>query len=495
MTYVADNSDTGTSVGVAWWKPVLFAALAGGMAWGIRGQYGHETGAMIAGLLVSLTLTLLLCPRSASLPVARAVAWTTVAMGFGGSMTYGQTLGLTHNPDMVGNWAALSWGMFGLVIKGGVWIGFAGVFLGMGLGGVRHRPRHLVLLLVAIVAAFILGRYLMNTPFDPANRRLPFLYFSADWRWQPHVEDLRPRPEVWGGLLLALTVTIVYAALRKDGLGWRMGLWGLLGGALGFPLGQSLQAYHGWNREAFQQGIWANLAPHINWWNMMETTFGAIMGAALGLGLWLHRKRIRFPAEAGATYWPAAVGAVLMALHVYLLIGSEFPRVTARLAPALIESDPLRFLLGMYGFGIVMAIIPMIGIAADRWWPYFMALPITLLVIAGKTVLELVYVKDAISAGAGWAVYFWLPMLVATAAAVWFALKARAGQSGQSFARAALLLTTWTYFLLNFAFFRFPWPWEAWTSRTPNAAIFTICAAGLTILVLTHRRDSVDVEP
>lgn len=41
------------------WQAVLFPALAGAMGWGIRGQYGHETGAMIAGLLVSLTLALL----------------------------------------------------------------------------------------------------------------------------------------------------------------------------------------------------------------------------------------------------------------------------------------------------------------------------------------------------------------------------------------------------------------------------------------------------
>ena len=33
---------------------MLFTALAGGMGWGIRGQYGHETGAMLAGLLVAL---------------------------------------------------------------------------------------------------------------------------------------------------------------------------------------------------------------------------------------------------------------------------------------------------------------------------------------------------------------------------------------------------------------------------------------------------------
>ena len=90
------------------WQPVLFAALAGGLAWGIRGQYGHETGAMIAGLLVGLTLALLFVPHANSLVVARAVALCTVAIGFGGSETYGQTVGLTHNPAVVGNWTALS---------------------------------------------------------------------------------------------------------------------------------------------------------------------------------------------------------------------------------------------------------------------------------------------------------------------------------------------------------------------------------------------------
>ena len=37
-------------------KSILLTAMAGAMGWGIRGQYGHETGAMIAGVLVSLVL-------------------------------------------------------------------------------------------------------------------------------------------------------------------------------------------------------------------------------------------------------------------------------------------------------------------------------------------------------------------------------------------------------------------------------------------------------
>jgi hypothetical protein len=59
--------------------------------------------------------------------------------------------------------------------------------------------------------------------------------------------------------------------------------------------------------------------------------------------------------------------------------------------------------------------------------------------------------------------------------------------SGGEFARRALLLSTWLYFGLNYAFFRFPWPWAKWTGRTPNAIAFTVCAVGLTVACLTIR--------
>ncbi len=479
---MAENSYGDVDVNVAWWKPVLFAALAGGLAWGIRGQYGHETGAMIAGLLVALTLTLLLCPKAPSWTVARAVAWTTVAIGFGGTMTYGQTLGLTQNPAMIGNHAALAWGMLGTGIKGALWIGFAGLFLGMGLGGVGYKPRQLLVLMLAMIAACYLGAYLLNAPHDPENKRLPLLYFSASWYWEPDAVDLDPRREFWGGLLFALAVGFAYAgALRKDALAWRMGLWGLAGGALGFPLGQCLQAFHAWNPSMFQQGFWVTLDPHINWWNMMETTFGATMGALLGLGLWLNRRRIAVSEKSTAFFWPSAVGVALLAVHVSLLALAEFGEG----APGVLALRGVRPLAELYDLGLIMAILPIVAIAGNRWWPYLLAFPITALTIAGKTVLELVYEKPAIGPAAGWLMYLVLPMAIMIGAAIWFAR--RADEESIRFTRPGLLLATWTYFLLNFAFFRYSWPWSEWTSRTPNAIIFAVCAVGLTYLALTHR--------
>ena len=236
---------------VPWWKPVLLAALAGGMGWGIRGQYGHETGAMIAGLLIGLVLLVLLGAQLTRATAARALAWVTIAIGFGGSMTYGQTVGLTHDAPLIGNWQALSWGMLGLAIKGAIWIGFAGLFLGMGLGGVRYRPAECLLMMLAAVALYHVGVWLLNSPFNPAERELPLIYFSDHWRWEPEA-TLKPRRECWGGLLLALSGLWAYVGRgRKDALAARLAGWAALGGCIGFPLGQSLQAFHAWNPDMF----------------------------------------------------------------------------------------------------------------------------------------------------------------------------------------------------------------------------------------------------
>jgi len=452
--------------------------MAGGMGWGIRGQYGHETGAMIAGLLVSLTLVFLMCPHAALLPAARAVAFGTIAIGFGGSMTYGQTVGLTQNAPVIGNWEALRWGMLGLAIKGGIWIGFAGLFLGMGLGSVRYRAREILVLMLGMLALYWIGLWVLNRPFDPANKILPRIYFSASWHWQPEasVAELKPRPECWGGLLFALLGAWVWAGwIRGDRLARNLALWGMIGG-LGFPIGQSIQAFHAWNPEVFKTGIWVTLNPVMNWWNWMETTFGTVMGACLGLGLWLNRNRIGETRDAEQSQWEPALGWILLCLHVTLLVLGEFEFV--------------GWMHKLYDPGLILGFLPMMAVAGGRWWPFLMALPITAIPIAGKTIQSLVYETHAIGTAPGWLLYGVLPVTLTTVVAIWFARQLRGELSGREFARRALLLCAWLYFGLNFAFFRFPWPWVKWTGRTPNALWFTICVVGLTMACLTVGRQT-----
>ncbi len=470
-----NNSDAA----VGWWQPVLFAAMAGGLGWGIRGQYGHETGAMIAGLLVCLTLVFLLCPGASSLQVVRAVALGTIAMGFGGTMTYGQTVGLTHDTPLVGNWAAFRWGMLGLAIKGGIWIGFAGFFLGLGLGGRRYRPVEMLLLVVGMLCAVFVGWWLFNTPHDPENMRLPFLYFSDHWQYEPELLQKvghRYRPEIWGGLLAALLAAVAYASfVKKDRLARNMAFWGVLGGAIGFPLGQCVQAIHAWNPDFYPNSIAAPFTNYLNWWNTMETTFGFIMGGVLGLGLWLNRRGIDIGPDPDDRPLGIRLEAALVVIHVVLLSMVQF-----------VGGTWIDFI---YDFGIMMGLIPLVACVRGRYWPYMQILPITLLPIAGKTLNMLSYQSsEPISPAAGWPLYFIAPMLAATGFAVWAARREFSGPGKQSFIPNALLFTTWVYFGLNWAFFGYPWPWVAWGGRTANGMIFTIFAVGLTAMVLVNRQ-------
>jgi hypothetical protein len=465
---------------------VLAGAAAGAMGWGIRGQYGHETGAMIAGLLVSLVIVQTVRPQAPAWWAMRAAAFGTIGAGFGGAMTYGQTIGLTQDASLVGNWAALRWGLLGLSLKGAVWIGLFGAFLGMGLGQVRYRARELGLLMLALVCVALAGSWWLNEPHDPAARVLPRLYFSASWYWHPDAVDLQPRREGWGGLLVALGALGVYAgAIRRDRLALRLIGWGLLGGAVGFPLGQCLQAFHAWNPEVFTHGPWVGLAPHVNWWNAMETTFGAVMGAAVAAGAWLNRDLVAaspsFTTDrdrAGAVgHLPRLTPSVEwlgLAVHVGLLMIAEFTDVPV---------------LGRYtDVALVLGVVPLALVTGGVWAPALVVLPVTMLPIAGKTLRRVVYQQHASAPWLGWLAFVVVPVGLACGLAWWIVRRADRDEGRGRAARVALLFTTWTYLGLNFAVFEYPWPWVAWTSRTLHALVFVACAVVVTASVVAPDR-------
>lgn len=471
---------------IPWWQAVLFSAMAGGMAWGIRGQYGHETGAMIAGVLVSLTLIFLLCPGISSLQAVRAAALCTVAMGIGGSMTYGQTVGLSHDRELIGNWGAWRWGMLGLAVKGGIWIGLAAFFLGLGLGGKRYGAFEMMKLVILMLFASFVGWALLNRPHDPDNMRLPYFYFSDHWHWEPAVlerEGQKYRPEVWGGLLFALVTAVTYAVrVKGDKLARNMALWGLLAGALGFPLGQCLQSINSWNPAFFAESFLAPITRYFNWWNAMEMGFGTVMGAVVGLGLWVNRARIDLrpdPDEKPMAFW---LEGLLMAIHIPALIAVVF------LGGAWAD--------GLYDYGIVLAAIPLIACVNGRYWPYLQLLTVTMLPIAGKTTMMMVrHSGGNIEVGVAFSHFFLLPMVGATALALWAARRTQRGEGTPTLIRDALLFTTWMYFWLNHAFFDFPWPWLPWGGRTVHGMFFLLCAAGITWMVYLHRRTVTATNP
>ena len=67
--------------------------------------------------------------------------------------------------------------------------------------------------------------------------------------------------------------------------------WGVVGG-LGFPIGQLTQAAHAFDPKPFEDILWFSAEYKVNFWNIMEMTFGTFAGLMLALGLWLNRKHI-----------------------------------------------------------------------------------------------------------------------------------------------------------------------------------------------------------
>ena len=447
---------------VPWWLAMALCAMAGGMGWGIRGQYGHESGAMIAGLLVSSVVALLFCRESGGLATARAMAFCTIGIGIGGSMTYGQIVGQTQNLPMVGDWAHWRLGMLGLALTGGIWIGFGGVFLGMGLSGVRYSPWEILLVMLGLPFLYFVGVWVFNSPFDPKNGQLPWIYFS-------NAVD-KPRFECWGGLLFALIGLIIYVGrVRKDTLAWRLALFGVVGGVLGFPGGQCWQSWHAWNVEAFRTGEWAKWDPHINWWNLMETSFGMIMGGAIGLGVWFNRALIRPEFPKGTEFQAYIYDAILFLIHFCLLGLSEFYSVP--------------YVREFYGLGLGMAILPMIACAQSRLWPALLLGPVLVMPIAGKTLRRLTYESQG-PITEGWIFYFALPMACSLLFCGWLWVSLKRGWRGDKVGALTLLFGSWIFFVLNFTFFENPWPWEKWTSRTPSALVFFVCLVSLTAACL-----------
>lgn len=253
---------------------VVFPALAMCLGWGIRGQFGGESGAMVPGALVGLSLALLSGWQGRD--ALRLAAVGAFACSFGGMMTYGQTLGLVH-----GQYPSPTywWGMLGLAVKGGVWIGLTGAFLAMACSE-RYRWREVVLLLVGLLVLGAVGVQVLNRPHNPPHE-LPLIYFSQR-------DAVKPRMEWWGGLWFALIGLVVYALYWKRQTELLlMTIWGVLGGAIGFCLGEALQAW-GMHHKPFGE----KLHQWIDWWKVMEVTFGFVAGASIGLG-WrqsqLHR--------------------------------------------------------------------------------------------------------------------------------------------------------------------------------------------------------------
>lgn len=176
-----------SSIATPLWKPaaVVLAALSLSIGWGIRGNYGHEFGAMLPGALTAMAVCLLSGRKDWQERIAYFAFFGAIGWGFGGSFSYMQVIAYTHS----GHFPSQVYGFYMLFVLGFFWAALGGA--GTALPAVYDRQRLTELfkpfLYVFAIEAFL---YFTLDPFqeylaqiENAERRheTSIYWLDSDW--------------------------------------------------------------------------------------------------------------------------------------------------------------------------------------------------------------------------------------------------------------------------------------------------------------------------
>lgn len=114
---------------------VLLVASSLSIGWGIRGNYGHELGAMFPGTLAAIAACLVSNRADWHRRVAYFALFGGMGWAFGGSISYMQVIGYTHS----GHLPSQAYGFAGLYLIGFLWGALGGA--GTAVPAVLDRQR------------------------------------------------------------------------------------------------------------------------------------------------------------------------------------------------------------------------------------------------------------------------------------------------------------------------------------------------------------------
>ena len=114
---------------------ILLVALSLSIGWGVRGNWGHEYGAMLPGALAAMAAVLVSGRDDWYRRVGFFAFFGAVGWSFGGSISYMQVIAYTHSGDS----ASVLYGMACLFLIGFIWAAFGGA--GTALPAFLNRQR------------------------------------------------------------------------------------------------------------------------------------------------------------------------------------------------------------------------------------------------------------------------------------------------------------------------------------------------------------------
>ena len=298
---------------------LLFPALALGLAWAIRGHFGHEWGAAWAGGIAGLAV-LLVVPRSQWMPRLPVLALLcAIGWGVGGMMSYGLIVGYGRATDF----ANVSYGLTMLFVVGGLYGFIGGGFFGLGLETTDSRRPDWANLITQMIAGALLG--------------WGWLIYQLEWFMTP------PRSELWASCLGAALALAWY--LNRNGYtnALRVAAFAGLGAGFGFGFGNFLQTLGHASGMSF------------SWWNMMEFSLGFFGGLGMTYGVLSSSWSDEQASPSKATNLLALVTLVLLIPATNLIKAFDADKF-AEMATNLGLSDPELFSRNQHliGWGILL---------------------------------------------------------------------------------------------------------------------------------------------
>lgn len=168
------------------WNTFLLAALSLSIGWGIRGNFGHEYGAMIPGALTAIAVCMMSGRADWRARVPYFGMFGALGWAFGGSISYMQVIAHTHS----GHAPTQYYGFFCLFLIGFLWGGMGGA--GTAFPAVADRKRLTAIfrplcwvfgvwLVLNLAALPMIERWESGYAQTWHRHESPLYWFDADW--------------------------------------------------------------------------------------------------------------------------------------------------------------------------------------------------------------------------------------------------------------------------------------------------------------------------
>jgi predicted neuraminidase len=292
---------------------LLFIALTMSVGWGFRGNYGHEYGAMVPGALVAMAICLASGREDWQRRIAYFGLFGALGWAFTGQMSYGYLIGYTNSMDIV----SVAYGFGALFLNGFLWGGIGAGVLALVLIIERKKIVEMIfpfLMVFGVWSVFSIYFQIKYGDVEPSV----FYYFDTDWvaavtallallitiaiqRKITHAVSFMlhitvgwlvglvllvtvfnwhlspPRSDNWAGLIGLFVGLLIFLIRHKYFIAVYASLFVAIFGGIGFSVGQLFQVLGN------ATGV------RIDWWKVMEQSFGFIMGLGAAIVFLIFR--------------------------------------------------------------------------------------------------------------------------------------------------------------------------------------------------------------